>query len=148
MATAVTVMPTSLPYDGNAIEIGTETFILPPLNIRGLKANQKAQRELAGLDEKDPGWFDKIFDLMLPVLLIALNRNYPDLKLEHLEENLSKEQYVVALRTMREVSGLVVPENPTEPATTPATTSQPITTGSSFTSSSKPDGPGSTSSEK
>lgn len=67
--------------DGRKMRLGTETYIVPPLSLRGLKTHEKLIDKVQTDQSMTSG--DKV-DAIATVALCALNRNYPHMNLETL----------------------------------------------------------------
>ena len=99
--------------DGIEQKIGENTFIVPPLNFKGIKKLLKLLDQL----QKAPHGTDEQFDLMCDVVLIGLQRNYPELTRDELEEILDIENIHPVIEAITGQAGLkkkVIPpvENP------------------------------------
>lgn len=67
--------------DGVNLRIGRRDYIVPPLNLRGVK---RAQALMSLLEGDGP---DSV-DAALEVIQLAVNRNYPEVTREQLEEDI------------------------------------------------------------
>lgn len=75
---------------GAEIQIGLEKYIVPPLSFRALK-NLKpvlAKLESAGSTREGNIPTDEEFDMMCEVVLVALKRNYPNINIDVVLDNL------------------------------------------------------------
>lgn len=82
-------------YDGESLKIGSAVYVVPPLSFKLLKAFESEitsiENDLAAAigARQNPL---PIFRRQLPIILAAVNRNYPEMKLEELEEHLDLRQ--------------------------------------------------------
>ena len=75
-------------YDGESIKIGGREFTVPPLNLKGVK---KVEPMLKRLVEMSANVASTIItpeqsDLMRDIVLVALNRNYPEMTADELDD--------------------------------------------------------------
>lgn len=99
--------PTGTPaLEGIPIQLGGQTYILPPCSLATLK------RHSAGIDKfaKAGGQIElsgEGVDLIIAVLTEALARNYPDISAEALAEHVGVDTMVEFFQAALDVSGLI-----------------------------------------
>lgn len=67
--------------DGVTLRVGRRDYVVPPLNLKGVKRVQALMPQLS--NEADPGSIDAAIE----ILQLAINRNYPDVTREQIEED-------------------------------------------------------------
>ncbi len=87
--------------DGIQVKMGGREFIIPPLNFSSLRKYLPKIQEM--MAEKDPL---KLLDINSEILLAALRRNYPELKIDELEELLDFKNVQEIIEALMEASGL------------------------------------------
>ncbi len=92
--------------DGEEIEIGGEAFIMPPCNFSGMI------KYLALAEKLPTATYLEQMDLLADMILIPLNRNYPDLTKERLKDLLDSNGANRAIGAIVRMSGLK--KNPME----------------------------------
>jgi hypothetical protein len=100
---------------GTVVAIGGEDFIVPPLSIARLREFLPRLQELSGLDATQMG----VAQLEAPVAIItaALQRNYPDLTKEKVEEILDLGNALPVLNAI--LGGIKLPAQVEKPAYEP-----------------------------
>lgn len=86
--------------EGVTVVLGGDDYIVPPLNIKGLRKLGPKLKGLEGLGSSGIPT-DQEYDLIVEVVELALRRNYPDLSRETLED-------IIDMRNMYEVLGAVM----------------------------------------
>lgn len=72
--------------EGVEMKIGRKTFTIPPLNFLLLKKHQDDIENF--INTKGSNLKSEKLDILTKIILGAINRNYPDVTLHYLEENL------------------------------------------------------------
>jgi hypothetical protein len=99
--------------DGKSISIGGKQYMVPPMNFKTLKKVLPMIKSWGSDDFKskaEAGDAEYVVSLMSKfsdVILLSLQRNYPDLTLDQLEEDLTFNDFSKAIDIIIEVSGLV-----------------------------------------
>lgn len=122
--------------DGVVIRVGRRDFIVPPLNLKSIK---RAQTLLPTLESDD---LIASFDACVAIIHMAVARNYPDVTVDDLLEELDTKNVKGVVDAVLEASGFGPKAEPT-PQTVPAESS--AGTASTPDSPAPPDGAGSTS---
>lgn len=97
--------------EGKTIRMGGKDWIVPPLNFRALK---RFQKEIGSLNLAELAQSEKVEE----IVLAALNRNYPDLTLDELQDMLDMGNVIEVTMAVMGVSGLEA-RKPGEAAATP-----------------------------
>lgn len=74
-------MPT---FEGKKITVGGTDWVVPPMNFKQIKEHKTLLESLGSLNPSDVK-STKLLEV-LPVILAAFQRNYPDMTMEKLEE--------------------------------------------------------------
>ena len=119
--------------EGKTINIGGRDFTVPPLCLRDVKRFLPMMTELYGKSPMEQ------MTLTSEVILAALQRNYPDLTMDELDDLLDPISIHGVMDAILEASGL---KKKAVSQTLEAPTSPSIGTDSMPPSSSAPDGPG------
>lgn len=85
--------------EGKTIRMGGKDWIVPPLNFRALK---RFQKEIGSLNLAELAQSEKVEE----IVLAALNRNYPELTLDQLQDMLDMGNVVEVTMAVMGVSGL------------------------------------------
>lgn len=99
--------PTGAPaLEGIAIQLGGQTYTLPPCSLATLK------RHSAGIDKfaKAGSQFElatETIDLIIAVLTEALARNYPEITAEAVAEHVGVDTMIELFQAALDVSGLI-----------------------------------------
>lgn len=84
---------------GITVNIAGKEFVVPPANLRAVKGWMHAQKTV------QPGTIEYVEE-MTKFVLAVLNRNYPELTLEQLDEILDQHALATLMRTVAEAGGL------------------------------------------
>lgn len=106
---------------GKEIAIGSETFIIPPLNFRQLEEHADALASFAEWD-KSPNPY-KEMKHAVPVILSAVQRNYPEMTEDKLTDMVDLGNYRDIFEAIMGVSGIrdtVAPLGELKPAVGPS----------------------------
>jgi len=96
-------MPQKLKFLGVPLYLNGQNYYIPSLSTRDFRANQETL--VAPFPEgAAPG---DSFDRYIPIILLALNRNYPEVTRENLEEWLDLYTFRQAIATVQGASGIV-----------------------------------------
>ncbi len=96
-----------LKYLGVPVYMNGQNYYIPSLSTRDFRANYEL---LTAEAPEGAGPFES-FDRFLPVILLAMQRNYPDITAEQLAEWLDLHTFQLAVRAVQSASGLTpVPE--------------------------------------
>lgn len=91
-----------LKYPGVPVYMNGQNYYIPSLSTRDFRANYEAMTtplpEGAGALES--------FDRFIPIILLAINRNYPDVSKEFLEEHLDLHTFRQAIAAVQNASGM------------------------------------------
>ncbi len=96
--------------DGEKISLGGKEFVVPPLSFKQLrKFLPMIHTFTAGADSNSDflGGSSQMIDTMLMIILAALNRNYPDMTPDDLEELLDVATIFPVFKAVIGVAGLV-----------------------------------------
>jgi hypothetical protein len=93
-------MVDQLKYEGVKVTLAGETYVVPPLNFKALQIHEALIKDFWKFQQsiKDGVPQEKLLDLpfqgkYLPIVHAAIVRNYPDVTLQHLEDELQMEDY-------------------------------------------------------
>lgn len=92
--------------DGKILKIGEKEYIVPPMNFKTLKKVLPKVSSWDKTDFKGPEATMDIISKFSEIILLALQRNYPDLTLDELEEHLTMKEINPIVEIVLEVSGL------------------------------------------
>jgi hypothetical protein len=96
-------LPGKIP--GAAINLGGHDFVLAPLGLRLLREYQAKAHALA--EKKDPpATPDELYELNVEVIVASLNRNYPEITREGIEELLDSVNVPESLALIWDQSGV------------------------------------------
>jgi hypothetical protein len=73
------------PFEGAVIRLGRQEFILPALSFKAMKASKRRLQEIADAQQQDP---EAMQDAFVDVIHAALQRNYPELARDLVEDSL------------------------------------------------------------
>ncbi len=93
------IMTQSL-IDGTTIKLGGKTYVIPPLNFARLKKLREELSILSAANTSGIGMSPELLDASITVILSALNRNYPDMTRDEVEE-------LIDLRNMQEIMAAI-----------------------------------------
>lgn len=88
---------------GVTVNLGGEDFVVPPLNFKALRALQPKLALIDGIAGRPT---DEQMDALVETVHMALQRNYPDLTREKLEDILDMGNAPPAIRAIMGASGL------------------------------------------
>jgi hypothetical protein len=91
-----------LKYLGVPVYMNGQNYYIPSLSTRDFKANYELLTTPAADDEK-PG---ASFDRYIPVILLAVQRNYPEVTLGDLEDWLDLHTFREAIQAVQAAAGL------------------------------------------
>jgi hypothetical protein len=91
-----------LKYLGVPIFMNGQNYYLPSLSTKDFRANYYV---LTAPVPEDAGPFAS-FDRFLPIILLALNRNYPDVIAEQLADWLDLHTFKLAVSAVQDASGI------------------------------------------
>ena len=98
------------PIDGEWVEMGGKSYLIPPLNFKGIKA---IQDDLSSISKIEGMPTDEQLSAMMNVVHRAAVRNYPGMTLAELEELVDMGNMVPVLNAVTKASGLAS-RKPTE----------------------------------
>jgi hypothetical protein len=91
-------------FEGEVVRLGDRDYTIPSLSVK------QAKNLWANMLELDKGvtaeTLPSKYELALPIILAAMSRNYPDLKLEELEDLVDMKNFRVLMRIVSGQSGL------------------------------------------
>lgn len=96
-------MSNLVPIEGVKVNIGDSTYIVPPLSFKALRLLKGKLRLLTDIGNIPE---DEQLDAVLDVVLMALNRNYPMMTREDLEDIIDLANLRVLITAIMGVSGL------------------------------------------
>ena len=84
---------TALRFEGVEIEIGPKKYVLPPLSFKQLRQYGPLLKEYGGKTQEELMKSVSLYDILriTPIEQAALARNYPEITLDEIEENLGIE---------------------------------------------------------
>jgi hypothetical protein len=91
-------------YRGIAIFLGSREYVVPALSVRHYRDHFDLLIEPVG--KVTPANFSEKIDKFLPIIGMALRRNYPDLTDEELLDALDLVTFFEALRAVQKASGM------------------------------------------
>jgi hypothetical protein len=92
--------------DGAAVQMNGEQWVVPPLNLRLLRKFETAIAEI-NRDFQDPTKQIAVMAKLAEIAHAALQRNYPDVTLEQVEDMVDMGNAAIVLGTVLGVSGMV-----------------------------------------
>lgn len=92
--------------EGIKVKIGEREYVIPPLNLKRLKALQ-AQIEFINSIKPTEVFTEKYYDAMADVVHAAVTRNHPEVSRDEIEEGLDLGNIKAAYHATMNVSGLV-----------------------------------------
>lgn len=96
-------VPQLVAHSGRVIVLGGKQYVLPPMTLKIRRLDSESRRAMAsGYDEL------KEQDLLVQVISLTLQRNYPDLKLSDLEEQVEYLELLEAYATLKEQEQLLL----------------------------------------
>lgn len=99
--------------EGKVIKIGGDEYTMPPLNFKTLKKVLPLIRSwgsediLAKTKAGDPDANIEMISRFNEVILLALQRNYPEMTMDILEEKITFQEIMPIVDVIAEISGLV-----------------------------------------
>lgn len=96
-------MAEKLKYMGVPVYMNGRNYYIPSLSVKDFKANYET---LTAPAPEGAGPLAS-YDRYVPVILQAINRNYPEVKQEDLEEWLDLHTFRLAIEAVQNASGLV-----------------------------------------
>lgn len=89
--------------DGVKIEMGGQEWIVPPINLKGIRKIQPLLPHLEKLKfDTDEG-----VNAVVQVVQVALSRNYPEVTAEQIEDMVDMDNLPKIVQAIMNVSGLV-----------------------------------------
>jgi len=98
--------PTEVKYRGIAVFFDGREWIVPPLSVRQFRDNIKLLTEPVG--EVNPDNAVERMSRFVPVIGMALRRNYPDVTDDHLLDALDISTFGEVMRAVQAASGMKV----------------------------------------
>jgi hypothetical protein len=98
--------------DGVTLRIGRRDYVVPPLNLRGVK---RVQALAPALNSEGP----ESIDAGIEVIQMAVSRNYPDITREQLEEDIDLGNLEGLVKAVVQIAGFKDPKAEGAPAATP-----------------------------
>jgi hypothetical protein len=92
-------------FDGTSIKLGDKDFIIPPLSLGQIKKFYPIIQEM----EKGADILGK-FNSVITIIHAALSRNYPDLKIEEVEDLIDLGNFKGTIDAVMSVSGFKLGE--------------------------------------
>jgi len=89
--------------DGVVIKMGGKEYTVPPLNFKRIRA---LKPQIEQLSTSNSTLNDEQMDVAIEVVHSAMERNYPDLRKEHIEEMLDLGNVHKVLSAIMGVSGM------------------------------------------
>ena len=105
-------MPETTKYHGTAVTIGGRKLIIPSLSVKQFQAAYEDLR--APVTDEDAGTIARRFETFIPIIGIALRRNYPDITDEWLWDEFDLFSFPLALRAVQAAAGLEAVVEPGE----------------------------------
>lgn len=96
---------------GTTVTIGAKKFLMPPMNIKTMKLHKPMLIKImkGAMGESSPDemvtLFEESFDKFSDIILATLKRNYPELTLDLLEEDLDLGNIQDLMMTVMKTSG-------------------------------------------
>lgn len=90
--------------DGITLKLGEEERVVPPLSLRALRRLAPKLKSIQNLGAALPN--DEQIDVVVEVVLAALNRNYPEMTKEQVEDALDTGNMTSVLMAIFTSSGL------------------------------------------
>ena len=90
-------------FPGVPVVLNGETHLIPSLSLRQVQENYET---LSAPVEVDGDNLLKRFDAYLPIILLAVQRNYPEVTSENLRDWLGLSNFYKVLAVVKGVSGL------------------------------------------
>lgn len=89
-------------------QLGAKRYIVPALNLKSLKVNKALLGEFAELEGKAPTIevMSDVLDSAAKIIHLALQRNYPDMTLEEVEDAIDLDNYKQVIEVIMGQSGL------------------------------------------
>jgi len=96
-------VPQLVAHQGPLIVLAGKKYVLPPMTLKIRRLDSESRRAMAsGYDEL------KEQDLLVQVITLTLQRNYPDLKLSELEDEVEYLELLEAYATLKEQEQLLL----------------------------------------
>lgn len=95
-----------VPFDGRVIQLGRQSYVLPCLSFKAMKASKRRLQEIAQAEQQDP---DAMQDAFVDVIHAALQRNYPELPRDVVEDALD---WAIAPALFQSLMQMSVPAAP------------------------------------
>ena len=93
-------------FEGTPIKLGGVEYVMPPLNLKRLKA-LRAEFDIVNTMDKGRIMTDEQIDAMLKVIHAAISRNYPDMTVDDLAELIDFGNLQTISAAVSSISGLV-----------------------------------------
>jgi hypothetical protein len=90
--------------EGVTLRIGRRDYVVPPLNLKGVKRAQKLVPMLG--NEGDP----VSIDAALEIVHLAVTRNYPEVTVEQLEEDIDLGNLMAIVQAVLSLAGFTAPK--------------------------------------
>lgn len=97
-------MPEVLKYSGHRVRVGGKSMVVPSLSIAQFQEHYDELSKPATADTKEE--VIRRFTTMVPILGMAIRRNYPDITDEWLKEELDLISFPETLRAVQNASGM------------------------------------------
>lgn len=91
-----------LKYPGVPVYMNGQNYYIPSLSTRDFRANYETLTAPATGD----GGMVEAFDRYVPIILLAVNRNYPEITKEQLEDWLDIYTFKLAIGAVQNASGM------------------------------------------
>lgn len=95
-------MAQKLRFPGVPVYMNGQNYYIPSLTVRDFRSNYDLLISAA----EPNGTPLQVFDKFLPIVLLAINRNYPEVTMEQLEEWLDLHTFIQALQAVQNASGM------------------------------------------
>jgi hypothetical protein len=92
-------------YPGIPVRIGGQEYLVPSLTLRQFRANYEALATPTG-DLATLEAIDARYKTILPVILIALQNNYPEMTLDDLYDGITLDNFALVLGAVNGASGM------------------------------------------
>jgi hypothetical protein len=99
-------MSEALPFEGMPIQLGRQQYVLPRLSFKAMQASKARLQQIAGAEQQDP---DVMQDAFVDVIHAALQRNYPELPRDVVEDALD---WAIAPALFQQLMQMSVPAAP------------------------------------
>lgn len=95
-------MPENLRYAGVPVYMNGRNYFIPSLSTKDFRANYDA----LSASPAEGGHPNEMFSQYIPIIGLALRRNYPDITDEQLEDMLDLRTFRLAIRAVQDASGM------------------------------------------